>query len=201
MTVEKIATRPLVQGPAPDFKGTAVVNKEFKEVSLKDYRGKWLCLFFYPLDFTFVCPTEITAFSDRSKDFKALNCEIVGVSVDSQFSHLAWINTPRSKGGLGDLSYPLFADINKTVSRDYGVLLDGGIALRGLFLINPEQKVAYQVVHDLGVGRSVDETLRVLEAFQHSAKTGEVCPAGWSKGGATMKPDPQGSQDYFKSVK
>lgn len=193
--------RPLVQHSAPDFKGVAVVNKEFKEIALKDYRGKWLCLFFYPLDFTFVCPTEITAFSDRVEDFKKLGCEIVGASIDSQFSHLAWINTPRSQGGLGEIKYPLLADINKDASRAYQVLADGGIALRGLFLINPEGKVAYQVVHDLGVGRSVDETLRVLEAFQYVSKHGEVCPANWQKGSDTMKPDPKGSQDYFKKQK
>ena len=195
------APKPLVQQVAPDFKGTAVVNKEFKEISLKDYRGKWLCLFFYPLDFTFVCPTEITAFSDRIEDFKKLNCEVVGVSVDSHFSHLAWINQPRNQGGLGDIKYPLLADLNKTVSRDYQVLLDGGVALRGLFLINPDQKISYQVVHDLGVGRSVEETLRVLEAFQYTMKHGEVCPANWTKGSDTMKPDPKGSQEYFKKQK
>jgi len=193
--------RPLVQNAAPDFKGVAVVNKEFKEISLKDYRGKWLCLFFYPLDFTFVCPTEITAFSDRVDDFKKLGCEVVGASIDSQFSHLAWINTPRAQGGLGDIKYPLLADVNKDASRAYQVLADGGIALRGLFLINPEGKIAYQVVHDLGVGRSVDETLRVLEAFQYVAKNGEVCPANWKKGSDTMKPDPKGSQEYFKKQK
>lgn len=193
--------RPLVQHAAPDFKGVAVVNKEFKEISLKDYRGKWLCLFFYPLDFTFVCPTEITAFSDRIDDFKKMGCEVVGASIDSQFSHLAWINTPRSQGGLGDIRYPLLADVNKDAARSYQVLTDGGVALRGLFLINPEGKIAYQVVHDLGVGRSVDETLRVLEAFQYVAKHGEVCPANWQKGSDTMKPDPKGSQEYFKKQK
>lgn len=193
--------KPLVQAPAPAFKGTAVVGKDFKEIQLADFKGKWLCLFFYPLDFTFVCPTEITAFSDRAADFKKLGCEIVGCSIDSQFSHLAWINTPRNKGGLGDLNYPLLADVTKKVSNDYGVLLEGGVALRGLFLINPKQQVAYSVIHDLGVGRSVDETLRVLEAFQSVEKTGEVCPANWTKGGSTMKPDPKGSQDYFGKVK
>src|SRR5215831_9077251 len=116
------AIRPQVGNKAPDFKGTAVVNKEFKEISLKDYRGKWLCLFFYPLDFTFVCPTEITAFSDRIRDFKKLGCEVVGCSVDSEYSHLAWINTPRKEGGLGALSYPLLADITKEIARAYGVL-------------------------------------------------------------------------------
>ena len=116
--------------------------------------------------------------------------------MDSQFSHLAWINTPRNKGGLGPLNYPLLADLNKDIAKSYGVLAEGGIALRGLFLINPEQKISYQVVHDLGVGRSVDETLRVLKAFQTVAKTGEVCPANWSDS-KTMKPDPKGSQEYF----
>lgn len=193
--------RPLVQQAAPDFKGTAVVNKEFKEISLKDYRGKWLCLFFYPLDFTFVCPTEITAFSDRVEDFKKLGCEIVGASIDSQFSHLAWINTPRAQGGLGEIKFPLLADVNKDAARNFQVLADDGVALRGLFLINPQGKIAYQVVHDLGVGRSVEETLRVLEAFQYVEKHGEVCPANWQKGSSTMKPDPKGSQEYFKNVK
>ena len=193
--------RPLVQQSAPDFKGTAVVNKEFKEISLKDFKGKWLCLFFYPLDFTFVCPTEITAFSDRVEEFKKLGCEIVGASIDSQFSHLAWINTPRSQGGLGDIRFPLLADVNKDAARAYQVLSNDGVALRGLFLVNPNGKLAYQVVHDLGVGRSVDETLRVLEAFQYVEKHGEVCPANWKKGADTMKPDPKGSQEYFKKQK
>jgi peroxiredoxin (alkyl hydroperoxide reductase subunit C) len=193
--------RPQVGNKAPDFKGTAVINKEFKEVSLKDFRGKWLCLFFYPLDFTFVCPTEITAFSDRIEDFKKLGCEVVGASIDSQFSHLAWINTARNQGGLGEIRYPLLADVNKDASRAYQVLTDGGVALRGLFLINPEGNIEYQVVHNLGVGRSVDETLRVIEAFQYVAKNGEVCPANWKKGSDTMKPDPKGSQEYFKKQK
>ncbi|MGZ3655841.1 MAG: peroxiredoxin [Bdellovibrionota bacterium] len=193
--------RPQVGNKAPDFKGTAVVNKEFKEISLKDFKGKWLCLFFYPLDFTFVCPTEITAFSDRVEEFKRLGCEVVGASIDSQFSHLAWINTPRAQGGLGDIKYPLLADVNKDAARSYQVLNDGGVALRGLFLISPEGNLEYQVVHNLGVGRSVDETLRVLEAFQYVAKHGEVCPANWKKGADTMKPDPKGSQEYFKKQK
>lgn len=193
--------RPLVQQNAPDFKGTAVVNKEFKEISLKDYRGKWLCLFFYPLDFTFVCPTEITAFSDRVEDFKKLGCEVVGASIDSQFSHLAWINTPRAQGGLGEIKFPLLADTNKEAARSFQVLAQDGVALRGLFLINPQGKISYQVVHDLGVGRSVDETLRVLEAFQYTEKHGEVCPANWQKGSSTMKPDVNGSKEYFNKLK
>lgn len=190
----------LVQYPAPKFTTDAVVDGQFAKISLTDYKGQWVCLFFYPLDFTFVCPTEITAFSDNIEHFKALNCVVLGASVDSQFSHLKWVNTPRSQGGLGNITYPLLADISKSISRDYGVLSDEGIALRGLFLINPKGTVVYQVVHDLAVGRSVQETLRVLEAFQTHEKTGEVCPANWNKdqNKSTIKPDPDGSQEFFK---
>ncbi|MEK7857908.1 MAG: peroxiredoxin [Elusimicrobiota bacterium] len=189
----------LVQQDAPDFKTTAVVGKQFKEIQLADYKGKWVALFFYPLDFTFVCPTEIVAFSDAHDEFKKLNCEILGCSVDSQFSHLAWINTARKEGGLGELSYPLLADVTKKIAGSYGVLTAGGVALRGLFLISPKGKVAYSVVHDLPVGRSVDETLRVLSAFQQVEKSGEVCPANWTKGKKTMKADPVKSKEYFAS--
>lgn len=187
----------LVQKPAPEFSADAVLDGDFKRVSLSDYKGKWLVLFFYPLDFTFVCPTEITAFSDRIEDFKKVGAEVVGCSIDSKFSHLAWVNTPRDKGGLGQIHYPLLADVTKKIAADYDVLLPGGVALRGLFLINPEGNVVYQVVHDLNVGRSVDETLRVIEAFQTSAKTGDVCPANWNQGKDTMTPDPVKSQNYF----
>lgn len=190
----------LVQSMAPNFEADAVVGGDFKKVKLDDYKGKWCVLFFYPLDFTFVCPTEITAFSDRYQDFKALGCEVLGCSIDSKFSHLAWINTPRNKGGLGKLNFPLLADVTKKIASDYGVLLPAGIALRGLFLINPDGKVAYEVVHDLGVGRSVEETLRVIKAFQHVAKSGEVCPANWTTGKDTMVPDPVKSQNYFGKV-
>lgn len=190
----------LVQKDAPTFETVAVVAKQFKPIALSDYKGKWVILFFYPLDFTFVCPTEITAFSDRHEEFKKLGCEILGCSVDSQFSHLAWINTPRKEGGLGDISYPLLADVSKKIASDYGVLTPGGVALRGLFLINPKGKVVYSVVHDLGVGRSVDEALRVLKAFQQVEKTGEVCPANWTEGKKTMKADPVKSKEYFAKV-
>ena len=190
----------LVQKDAPDFKAEALVGKGFKELQLSDYKGKWLALFFYPLDFTFVCPTEITAFSDRADEFKKLGCELLGCSVDSKFSHLAWANTPRKEGGLGEIKYPLLADITKKVARDYGVLVDDAVALRGLFLINPKGKVAYSVVHDLGVGRSVDETLRVIAAFQQVDKTGEVCPANWNTGKKTMKPDSVKSKEYFAAL-
>ncbi|MBI4410890.1 MAG: peroxiredoxin [Deltaproteobacteria bacterium] len=190
----------LVQKKAPEFATDAVIGGDFKQIKLSDYKGKWVVLYFYPLDFTFVCPTEITAFSDRIQDFKKLNAEVLGCSVDSKFSHLAWINTSRKEGGLGKIEYPLLADLSKKIAADYGVLLDAGIALRGLFIIDPEGNVAYEVVHDLGIGRNVDEVLRVLEAIQTVKKTGEVCPANWHKGGKTMKPDPQKSKEYFKSV-
>ena len=190
----------LVQKDAPDFKAEALVGKGFKDIQLSDYKGKWVALFFYPLDFTFVCPTEITAFSDRADEFKKLGCELLGCSVDSQFSHLAWANTPRKEGGLGEIKYPLLADITKKIARDYGVLVNEAVALRGLFLITPKGKVAYSVVHDLGVGRSVDETLRVIAAFQQVEKTGEVCPANWNTGKKTMKADPVKSKEYFAAA-
>lgn len=189
----------LVQKKAPEFTADAVVGGDFKQIKLADYKGKWVVLFFYPLDFTFVCPTEITAFSDQIQDFKKLNAEVLGCSVDSKFSHLAWVNTPRKEGGLGKIEYPLLADLAKKIASDYGVLLDAGIALRGLFIINPEGNISYEVVHDLGIGRNVNEVLRVLEAIQTVQKTGEVCPANWNKGGKTMKPDPQKSKEYFQS--
>lgn len=187
----------LVQKPAPDFKLEALVGDQFKTISLKDYKGKWVCLFFYPLDFTFVCPTEITAFDESYKEFKEAGCEVLGASVDSVHSHLAWSKLARKEGGIGKLQFPLLADLNKTLGRDYGVLLDSGITLRGLFLINPEGKIAYQLVHDLGIGRNTEEVLRVLKALQEVEKTGEVCPANWKPGKKTMKPDPVKSKDYF----
>jgi peroxiredoxin (alkyl hydroperoxide reductase subunit C) len=171
----------LVGLPAPDFEMESTKNLETlaEKVKLSDYRGKWLVLFFYPLDFTFVCPTEITALSDRYEEFADLDCEILGVSTDSKYSHRAWIRTPRSENGLGDIKFPLGADTTHKVSRDYGVLIEEeGIALRGLFIIDPEGIVRYQVVTDLNVGRSVDETLRVLQALQ----AGGLCPANWKPG-------------------
>ena len=187
---------------APDFTATAVVDQEFKEISLSQYRGKYVVLFFYPLDFTFVCPTEITAFSDRHADFSSRNTEVLGVSVDSQFSHLAWVQTDRKNGGLGDIAYPLVADLNKTIARDYQVLdEDAGIALRGLFIIDPEGVVMHSTINNLPVGRSVDETLRVLQAFQYvQYHPDEVCPANWTPGEKTMNPDPVKSKDFFAAV-
>ncbi|XP_029962120.1 thioredoxin-dependent peroxide reductase, mitochondrial [Salarias fasciatus] len=190
-----------VTQPAPAFKATAVLNGEFKEMSLEDFKGKYLVLFFYPLDFTFVCPTEIISFSDKASEFHDVNCEVVGVSVDSHFTHLAWINTPRKVGGLGSIHIPLLSDLNKQISRDYGVLLEGpGIALRGLFIIDPHGVVKHMSVNDLPVGRCVEETLRLVKAFQFVETHGEVCPASWTPESPTIKPTPEGSKEYFEKV-
>ena len=191
-----------VQKPAPDFTATAVVNEEFNDTfKLSDYKGKkYVVLFFYPLDFTFVCPTEIIAFSDRIKEFHDRNAEVIGCSTDSHFSHLNWIQQARAVGGLGGLKYPLVADLTKKIAADYGVLLDGGIALRGLFVIDKEGVVRAITIHDLPLGRSVDEALRVLDALQHFEKHGEVCPANWTKGAATIKPGVKESKAYFEKA-
>jgi alkyl hydroperoxide reductase subunit AhpC len=189
-----------VQKPAPEFTATAVVNEEFKELKLAEYKGKYVVLFFYPLDFTFVCPTEIVAFSDRIGEFHQRGAEVIGVSVDSQFSHLAWIKMPRVEGGLGGLKYPLVADLTKKISQDYGVLLDSGVALRGLFILDQKGVVRHITVNDLPLGRSVDEVLRVLDALQHFEKHGEVCPADWKPGAATIKPGVRESKEYFEKA-
>jgi alkyl hydroperoxide reductase subunit AhpC len=184
--------------PAPDFEGVAVVNGEFKNIKLTDYKGKYVVLFFYPLDFTFVCPTEIIAFSDRAQEFNTLNTEVIACSTDSHFSHLAWTNTPRKQGGLGEMKIPLLADKSMKISRAYGVLNeDAGIDFRGLFIIDGQGKLRQSTINDLPVGRSVDETLRLVQAFQYTDKHGEVCPAGWKPGAATIKPNPTDSKDYF----
>jgi alkyl hydroperoxide reductase subunit AhpC len=188
----------LVGNVAPEWKADAVMNGEFKALSSAEYKGKWKVLFFYPLDFTFVCPTEITAFSDAVEKFKALNCEVIACSIDSKFSHLAWTKQPRTAGGLGEIRYPLLADVTKKIASDFGVLMEGaGIALRGLFIIDDKEVIQHSTINNLSVGRSVDETLRLVEAYQYTAKHGEVCPAGWTKGKDTMKPDPKGSQAWF----
>jgi len=185
--------------PAPDFKGTAVVDGEFKDIALKDYKGKYLVLFFYPLDFTFVCPTEIIAFSDRAEEFRKIGCEVVAASTDSHFSHLAWINTPRKQGGLGSMKIPLLADKTCDIAKRYGVLKeDEGIAFRGLFIIDHNQNLRQITINDLPVGRSVDETLRLIQAFKFTDEFGEVCPAGWKPGAETMKADPKQSLEYFQ---
>jgi peroxiredoxin (alkyl hydroperoxide reductase subunit C) len=184
---------------APDFTATAVVDQEFKTIKLSDYRGKYVVLFFYPLNFTFVCPTEVTAFSDSHSSFSSMNTEVLGVSIDSEFSHLAWIQTERTAGGVGDLEYPLVSDIKKDISAAYNVLdPDVGVALRGLFIIDKEGIIQYATVNNLSFGRSVEETLRVLQAIQHvQTHPDEVCPAGWQPGDKTMNPDPVKSKEFF----
>jgi peroxiredoxin (alkyl hydroperoxide reductase subunit C) len=191
----------LVTKPAPDFKAQAVLKDgSFAEVTLSQFKGnKYVLLFFYPLDFTFVCPTEIIAFSDRVKEFNALGVEVIGVSVDSHFSHLAWRNTPRNQGGIGQIDYTLVADLNKQISRDYDVLMGDAVALRGLFLIDKNGVVRHQVVNDLPLGRSVDEALRMVQALQFFEKNGEVCPANWQEGKSTIKPTVDGSKSFFNS--
>ncbi|MHB9024809.1 MAG: peroxiredoxin [Armatimonadota bacterium] len=167
--------------PAPDFDmpTTADLEELKSTASLEDYQGKWLILFFYPLDFTFVCPTEITALSDRYKEFTDLGADILGVSTDSVYSHRAWIKTDRDNGGIGPINYPLASDMTHDVSRDYGVLVEeDGVALRGLFIIDPDGILQYAVVHNMNIGRSVVETLRVLKALQ----TKGLCPAEWKPG-------------------
>ncbi len=188
--------------PAPEFTATAVVDQEFKDIKLSDYRGKYVVLFFYPLDFTFVCPTEITAFSDRYQDFSAIGTEILGVSVDSAFSHLAWIQSDRKSGGVGDLNYPLVSDIKKEISIAYNVLdPNEGVALRGLFIIDKDGVIQHSTVNNLSFGRSVDETLRTLQAIQYvQSHPDEVCPAGWQPGDKTMNPDPVKSKEFFAAV-
>jgi len=191
-----------VRQPAPAFTSDAVVGHDFKTISLSEYKGKYVVLLFYPLDFTFVCPTEIIAFSDRIADFKKLNTEILGISVDSKYTHLAWINTPRKEGGLGGINFPLISDIKKTISTSYDVLIEeDGISLRGLFIIDPKGTVRQITKNDLPVGRSVDETLRLIQAFQYVDTHGdEVCPVNWKPGDLTMKPDPNQAKEYFGKV-
>ncbi len=189
----------LVGKNAPDFKAEAVLGGDFKTISLSDYRGKNVLLFFYPLDFTFVCPTEMHAFQEKLDHFKKLNTEVIGVSVDSKFSHLAWLNTKKDEGGIEGVKYPIVSDINKTIARDYDVLIPGdGIALRGAFLIDKAGKVRHQTVNDLPLGRNIDEFLRLVEALQFHEEHGDVCPANWKKGEKTMKANNAGLKAYFK---
>ena len=188
----------LVAKPAPNFTAQAVMpDGSFKEIKLSDYKGKYVILFFYPLDFTFVCPTEIIAFSNSMDEFKKRNTEVLGVSVDSHFSHLAWRNTDRKNGGLGDIAYPLVSDLNKKITYDYGVMHEAGIAFRGLFLIDKEGVVQHQLINNLPLGRNIGEALRMVDALQFHENNGEVCPANWKNGEDGMKPDPSGSKTYF----
>jgi peroxiredoxin 2/4 len=189
----------LVTREAPDFTAQAVLpDNSFGEITLSKYRGKYVILFFYPLDFTFVCPSEILAFNKRVADFKAKKCELIGVSVDSKFTHLAWKNTLVENGGIGDIQYPLVEDLNKSIARSYGILLNESVALRGLFLIDTKGLVRHTVINDLPLGRSVGEALRILDALQFvETHGGEVCPANWQEGEDSMKASTEGVADYL----
>jgi peroxiredoxin 2/4 len=189
----------LVTQEAPDFTAQAVMpDNSFAELTLSKYRGKYVVLFFYPLDFTFVCPSEILAFNKRVADFKAKNCEVIGVSVDSRFTHLAWKNTKVEDGGIGNVQYPLVEDLNKAIAKSYGILLNDSVALRGLFLIDTKGFVRHTVINDLPLGRSVGEALRILDALQFvETHGGEVCPANWQEGEDSMKASTEGVADYL----
>lgn len=188
----------LVTQQAPDFTAEAVMpDNSFGSITLSALKGKYVLLFFYPLDFTFVCPSEILAFNKKVAEFKTRNCEVVGVSVDSKFTHLAWKNTAIENGGIGNIQYPLVQDLNKEIAKAYGILLNGSVALRGLFLIDPTGKVRHSVINDLPLGRSVDEALRMVDAVQFSDTHGEVCPANWKQGEEAMKPTAEGVASYL----
>ncbi|MEM7175637.1 MAG: peroxiredoxin [Chlamydiota bacterium] len=189
----------LVGKKAPAFKAKAACNgKIISDFSLDLFCGKQIILFFYPLDFTFVCPTEIQAFQDNLQEFESRDTQVVGCSVDSAFCHLAWMNTPRNQGGIDGVTYPLVADLNKEIARAYHVLKeDEGIAFRGLFLIDKEGIIRHQLVNDLALGRSVDEAIRLVDAWIFHKEHGEVCPANWRKGEKSMKPTKEGLVGYF----
>lgn len=189
----------LVGKKAPQFKANAVANgKIVEDFSLDMFSNKNVVLFFYPLDFTFVCPTELHAFQERLEDFHARDTEVIGCSVDSHFTHLAWVNTPKNKGGIEGVTYPLVSDLNKSIAKDYHVLNeDEGIAFRGLFLIDKEGVIRHQLINDLPIGRSVDEALRVIDALRFHEKNGDVCPANWKSGDKSMQPTQEGLATYF----
>ncbi len=190
----------LVTKEAPDFTAQAVMpDNSFGELTLSSYRGKYVVLFFWPLDFTFVCPSEIIAFDKAVDQFRGKNAEVVGASIDSHFTHLAWKNTPVNHGGIGNVRFPMVSDLNKSISESYGVLFNDAIALRGLFIIDKEGVVRHSLVNDLPLGRNVDEAIRVLDALQFHEKHGEVCPANWKPGEEAMKPTAEGVSEYLAS--
>lgn len=188
----------LVTQQAPDFTAEAVMpDNSFGSITLSALKGKYVLLFFYPLDFTFVCPSEILAFNKKVAEFKEKNTEVIGVSVDSKFTHLAWKNTAIENGGIGNIQYPLVQDLNKEIAKSYGILFNGAVALRGLFLIDPTGKVRHSVINDLPLGRNVDEALRMVDAVQFADTHGEVCPANWKQGEEAMKPTAAGVAEYL----
>ncbi len=188
----------LVTRDAPEFKAQAVLeDNTIEALELSSFRGKYVVLFFYPLDFTFVCPSEIIAFDKKLGEFKERNAEVIGVSVDSQYTHFAWKNTPVDQGGIGPVRFPLVADLDKRIARDYGVLVDDSVALRGLFLIDQKGVVRHELVNDLPLGRNVDEAIRILDALRFTEVHGEVCPANWQQGEEAMTPTAEGVAEYL----
>jgi peroxiredoxin 2/4 len=192
----------LVGRKTPEFTAKAVSQKQIIDnFSLSQFRGKYVVFFFYPLDFTFVCPTELHAFQEKLHEFQAKGAEVIGCSVDSVYSHFAWLNTPKAKGGIEGVTYPLVSDLNKTIARDYDVLVpNDGIAYRALFLIDKQGIIRHQLVNDLPLGRSVDEALRMLDALIFFEKNGEVCPANWQEGKRGMKATTCGLQEYVAAT-
>ncbi len=192
----------LVTKKAPDFTANAVLGDNTIVADFNLYQNigdKGAVIFFWPLDFTFVCPSELIAFDHRLKEFKDRGINVIGVSIDSHFTHLAWKNTPVEKGGIGKVGYPMVADLDKSISQNYGVLLDAGIALRGSFLLDKDGTVRHAVINDLPLGRNIDEMLRVVDAMLFTNEYGEVCPAGWNKGDKGMKANPEGVAEYLAS--
>jgi peroxiredoxin (alkyl hydroperoxide reductase subunit C) len=189
----------LVTKEAPDFTADAVLpDNSFAQVTLSSFRGKNVVLFFYPLDFTFVCPSEILAFNKKLEEFKKRNTEVIGVSVDSKFTHLAWKNTKLEDGGIGNIQYTLVSDLNKNIAREYGILFNEAVALRGLFLIDTKGVIRHAVINDLPLGRSVNEALRMVDALQFVETHGDqVCPANWQEGDEAMKPTAEGVAGYL----
>lgn len=193
-----MSSRTLVTQQAPDFTADAVMpDNSFAQISLSSFKGKYVYLLFYPLDFTFVCPSEILAFNKKLDEFKKRNCELVSVSVDSKFTHLAWKNTKIEDGGIGQVQFPMVADLNKEITKAYGIEHPASVALRGLFLIDPKGTVRHCVINDLPLGRSVDEALRMLDALQFTDTHGDVCPANWKQGDEAMKPTADGVASYL----
>ncbi|OIR58531.1 MAG: 2-Cys peroxiredoxin [Amphiamblys sp. WSBS2006] len=199
MSVES-SHKPLVGNKAPYFEAEAAVDGAIKKISLQDYAGKYVLLLFYPMDFTFVCPTEILAFGKRKQEFEALNAEVLAMSTDSVFSHLAWTKMAVKEGGIQSTELALVSDITKTISRSYRVLTDEGVALRGLFVIDPHGVVRHMLVNDLGIGRSVDEAIRTVQALVEHTKSGGVCPANWAPGSDTIVPSPAEAKEFFKTL-
>ncbi|MBA3603121.1 MAG: peroxiredoxin [Parachlamydiaceae bacterium] len=189
----------LIGHPAPHFSAKAVVSGEIvSDFSLDTFRGKYVVFFFYPLDFTFVCPTELHAFQDQLEEFEKRDTELIACSVDSCYTHLAWLRTPKEKGGIEGVDFPLVSDLQKTISKDYGVFMaKEGISLRGLFILDREGIIRHQTVNDLPIGRSVDEVLRTLDALISFDAHGEVCPANWKVGMRSMKPTKEGLEKYY----